>query len=739
MKPKQIAEKQTQIYKLLSERRLKEAFALLRELAVESNSWQCSEQLNQLETSYRYMIQYMLDGFHDPERTSIYNQLVLSAYSLVDTLADALMELEASTLYYSRRRYTHTLSNHSLEVAFNRFDQDLNKYSIEQLLQEQSLSRLQSSDPIRTLESDSSELFAEIWTNSPATAADYTALDRALTEYHLPWQTLALVVSAVTLNLLHSYDERKLLWLLQCYHHSSVEVNQRALCGALLVIYMNRERIALSPLVKDRLEALKVQPNFCKDARNLFLQFIQSRETERIAHKLNNEVWPDMIKLNPSLYQKIREEESESEQDLSASERNPEWQEVFEQSGLADKLKELSDLHLEGADVFMGTFATLKSFPFFGDIANWFLPFSTHHTALASLFGTEGGDSAFKKIILNSHFLCNSDKYSFCLSLTQIPESHRQMMTQQFEVDGMDLQQLQHDDNQLEPDLPHDKVSNQYVQDLYRFFKLFPRRGEFADPFEQSLNLYQVEELQSIFSDEESLRLIGEYYFRKEYYPEALAFFDRLALNHSDSELYQKVGYCYQMMGQHEESLEAYLKADIIQPNHYWTIMRIATTYRNLKMSDMALLYYTKAEGLKPNNLSVQLNIGHCHLAQKNYAEALTYYFKVEYLAPNSRKAWRPIAWCSFLVGKGEQAMRYYDKLLADTPTSLDYMNAAHVQFALGNIKQAITLYRQSLGRESEDEEFMRTFEQDTPDLIAAGVSPTDIPILLDQLMYGVS
>ena len=37
--------------------------------------------------------------------------------------------------------------------------------------------------------------------------------------------------------------------------------------------------------------------------------------------------------------------------DINALEENPEWQEMLDKSGITDKLKELTDLQMEGADV----------------------------------------------------------------------------------------------------------------------------------------------------------------------------------------------------------------------------------------------------------------------------------------------------------------------------------------------------------------------------------------------------
>ena len=388
---------------------------------------------------------------------------------------------------------------------------------------------------------------------------------------------------------------------------------------------------------------------------------------------MNEELLPEMMKLGPSLYKKIRQEDLMN--DINALEENPEWQEMLDKSGITDKLKELTDL-------FMSTFSHLKSFPFFQSIQNWFLPFNPDHTALSGVLSGKGGDT-FKKMISASALLCNSDKYSFCLSLAQVPESQRDLMMGQFSAE------------------------NAAVQEMV---------------------------LNPLLSDSDSLRLIGEYYFRRGYYAEALELFERLsAAYHSDSEIYQKIGFCYQKKGDYANALEAFLKAEIISPDNFWTIRRIATCYRNMKKPEMALSYYHRAEKIQPENLSVQMNIGHCYVEQKDYEEALKYYFKVDYLDPEGGKAWRPIAWCSFLVGKKEQAQRYYEKILDDKPVSLDYFNAGHVEFSLGHIRKAIDYYRRSIAK------FLSNFKQDAPDLISSGIAASDMPILLDQLMYGIT
>lgn len=229
--------------------------------------------------------------------------------------------------------------------------------------------------------------------------------------------------------------------LLEAYNIDSDEIRLRALCGALMALSMYNERISLSSAINLQIDSLKENPAFCSDTRNLFLQFIKSRETERISKKFTEELLPEMMKISPSLYKKIKPEELMN--DIDALDKNPEWQDILDKAGITDKLKELTNLQMEGADIFMSTFANLKSFAFFNEPGNWLLPFSTEHTALSQVFTNDGTDANFKKIIGMSHFLCNSDKYSFCLSLTHVPEAQRQMMISQFNNEGTEMNSLE--------------------------------------------------------------------------------------------------------------------------------------------------------------------------------------------------------------------------------------------------------------------------------------------------------
>ncbi len=221
----EITKLQYDIYGLLAERRLKDAFGKLALLVNELQDWVSRDKLNEMETSYRYMIQYMLDGVEDPERKSIYDHLVLSAYVLTDRVSDRLAGQVSPSQYYGWKRYASaSRTGISLSSQFDVCDNEINDLSLALLLgeQEQDFSKIQSLK--HRIEDTAGNLFMDIWTNYPAAEEDYRSLREALFTDRFPDTFVSLLLSAVLLNLLHRFDEQKLLILLDGYRHSSPEI-----------------------------------------------------------------------------------------------------------------------------------------------------------------------------------------------------------------------------------------------------------------------------------------------------------------------------------------------------------------------------------------------------------------------------------------------------------------------------------------------------------------------------------
>jgi tetratricopeptide (TPR) repeat protein len=423
--------------------------------------------------------------------------------------------------------------------------------------------------------------------------------------------------------------------------------------------------------------------------------------------------------------------------------KNPDWQDIFSDSpGLMDKLEELSELQMEGADVFIGSFSMLKNFPFFSEFVNWFIPFYPQHPEISRVMGDKSDEatSTFMEAIVKSPMLCNSDKYSFCLSLQNIPDEYKEMMSGSLKAEMDQVEELQQDELAISPNKAAEVASNQYIQDLYRFYKLYPNHNDFEDVFSWRLDFHNKNTFRPLLQEDPGiLRNMAEFYFAKNYFGEASEIYLMLLQEEEDGELLQKLAFCYQKTGQYQEALHYYLKADLFDVNKIWNHKKIALCYRNLKQPEKALEYYKQAEILEPDNLSTHISVGHCYMELKKYEDALKYYFKVEYLSPGNKNVWRPIAWCSLLVGKTEQSGNYYRKLIEGSPNKYDLMNMGHVQWCLGNRKEALEWYRKSIrDKENSEAEFMAAFDEDLEHLLRQGVDKEDVPIMLDQLRYSL-
>jgi tetratricopeptide (TPR) repeat protein len=301
------------------------------------------------------------------------------------------------------------------------------------------------------------------------------------------------------------------------------------------------------------------------------------------------------------------------------------------------------------------------------------------------------------------------------------------------------MRELQKSDELVDPQKKILYISNQYVQDLYRFFKLHPQRQSFDDPFSWPFDFHNKWFL-SLLAPGHNLSLkLAEYLFSKNDFKEAAAVYLKEVEKEQipDVQVLQKLAFCFQQLGDYEKALNYYQQAELYGDVQVWNLKKIALCYRYLKNPNKALEYYKLAEQQKPDDLHTQVSIGHCLLELKRYDEALKYYFKVEYLAPDNHRVWRPIAWCCLMEGKLEQAQKYGLKPIEENPTPHDFMNMGHIVWCMGQRKEALEWYLKSIRHKDFSlKEFVDAFEEDKEILFKHGVEPTDVPIMLDQLRY---
>lgn len=722
-----------EIIKLLDQYRLKEALSQMTGYATHTSDWQLKNELEALQTSYDLMLQYTSKGMKDPNKVEIYHKMLRTAYELADRIHIAVQATQNYGAYYDTMRTFVQSPPHSyaeLQMQLEAYTEDM---ATAPLIYTTEAKRNEEMDAMRKRhETAVDELFEKIWVSTRWSESEYAEAQTLFNSLLIQVNDLSIMVSAVTMSLLQIFDIRKFMFLLNAYTHQDTMLNQRAIAGIALTCYYYEKRILQYPEAVSRINELNENSEFIKNLHHIQIQLLQSsRETRKIDKKMREEIIPEMMRnVNIMRNMKFGFEENPEENDL-----NPDWEKAFESSGLGDKIREMNELQLEGADVYMSTFAQLKTYPFFKEPYNWFYPFDMHHSSIIKEFGFKPtGDNAILSLILQSGFFCNSDKYSLCFTMAHIPQSQRTMMLSQMTSQDLDALMDESKSSALRQYAERpDVISNQYVHDLYRFFKLSQRRHEFRDIFKEEIALHRIPALKDILCKPELLITIADFHFRKEHPAEALELYKELiALNHANADIFQKAGYCLQKEKRYKEAIDAYLKADVLKPDHVWTIRHLATCYRQIRDFASALEYYKKVEAIQPENHNILFYAGSCLAELERYEEALQYFFKLDFIESNCIKAWRAIGWCSFVNGKYEQAMKYYEKILASKPLAADYLNAGHVAWRTGKIEKAAELYSKAALEYGGQEIFREMFGKDKETLVRQGISEKDIPLMMD-------
>ena len=720
----------TQAVQCIDNAEVNAALGHILALVRESGRADLKDELERLRISYTFMLKYLEQGVMDPQRDQILQDISQSLYTINDQCCISLKESTSPEVFYARRR---ELGSESLVGIIEEYREVMKELHLVQSVPQEKSDNNAILSRLKQVESLETKLFNRIWSTFPLTAEDANSIKLCVNGDILPVHTRCLIISALLLGQMMFYDESKLLILLEAYTQSDeTEVQLRSLTCALLTMLAHGKRVSSSRAVRSRIDTLLDSPEFAHDVWSIQVQLARSRNTENVKQRVRDDLIPNIMKMRPDIIDKLKDKDSQII-DLSDIEANPDWQDWLDQSGITRRIEEFNAMQVEGSDVFIATFAHLKTFPFFKTLSNWFLPFHSAHSSVIENLGA--GKLGLADVIQHAPYLCNSDKYSFCLSLGALPESQRGMMSAQLEEQNAAL------DEARQAELPDDRkrrvsIVNAFVQDLYRFFS---RRREFIPVMDHpGLDLTDCSPVTQVSRDAHVLELLGTLYFKNSFYDDAIKCFTRLEgmEDGGDGHIYQKIGFACQNAGKTRQALDYFKRYELLHEDEEWNMRHIASCYRQLGEFDKALDYYRRVEALRPDNVSLALIIGHVLLENGHTSEALQQYFKVDLMEGAKHRAWRPIAWCSFLLNDYDRALDYYDRIARDDKaTPQDLLNRGHVLLCQGRTQEAVETYRASLkGMDGDCVKFRQAFKGDAVELRLHGIPTVDQALIPDAV-----
>lgn len=716
-----LKDKISEVKRCLDENRVIESFDLLEKISQEEGNFQASDSLKSLRQTYGYMIHYLIEGLDDPTRQDVYDSTVRSLREICDNLLIDKLSIESPSLYYSTSRICKHRNNSFDNIWHRIIEIDAN---IDLALAADSVPESLYVDKDNLMH----QLFDIVWTernNKELCAALTDKVNLPSTE-----KSLALyLISALTLSLLGVYDRDKMLSLIEIYDNAlSEEIAAHSLVGIVMALRRHGKRIYSDKNVLNRLKLWQDSLVTYSRLRGVIKEIIRTRDTDRVAAKMRDEVIPELMKMRPDMLKKMRNSAMDFESGML--ENNPEWEEMLEKNGLADKMRELTEMQSEGADLMMVTFSNLKGFPFFNGVSSWFMPFDMNNPAIKM---DKESRKPLETVFSLGSGMCDSDKYSLVFAFSAMPEQQRKMMLGQFEQQLSQMMENASDRLEKQSNPEFNAAAVVFIRELYRFFRLFRRKEEFDDPFKDPFNFLELPVIGEMMADEEIITIIGEFYFKRGYYDEALELFKAIEDSKKDDPSYwEKVGFAHQSLKQYDKALEAYHKSELLGEPGQWLLKKLAFINKKLGNYREAAEYYSKSLSSDPDNVSLIMNTGNALSESGDLQGALHSYYHANYINPDNPKIWKAIAWTEFLAANLNKSTSYYDKILLSSPEPIDFLNAGHVKLASKKMKEAISLYKKSA--ENNIKDFEASFLADTDTLSNAGIDKLTQHLILDSI-----
>lgn len=733
MVSQKITDKYKEIDTLVDSGNLRDAIIKLTDTMKGSGDYRIKDLLSHQQDTYKYLIHYMVEGYSDPSRKRMLSEISSTLHFISDAARRNEVIVDSPDIYSSTLRFLRVRKSNLTALLKDYRD----NYTIA------NLAAMAGGDieSARKADESLSTLFTYVWTMFGSDTDDYRLLSEAVKDPDMPFGFKAQIVSALLLGNLEYFDRKGFMTLLDIVDADiSPTLTARALTAVVMIMSRWPSRVKKDPSIADRLSLWQDSIVIYRQLREIVLSIMRAHDTQRISTKMQNEVLPELMKLQPEILKRLGK--VSGSKPLDSIEANPEWEEILEKNGLGDKLRELTDMQMDGGDVMMMAFSNLKQFPFFNNVSNWFLPFSSSHSEVLPVADATG--DLFREMLETEGVMCDSDKYSFVFSLAHMPESQRKMVNEQMEAQLSQLREAM-EGRKLKSTLPEfDQETTRYVRDLYRFFKLFRKKGDFTDPFVDPIDFCSIPFVGDILGDSEILRLAGEFYFKRGYYREALPMLTRLDEVASEEEgdplLWEKIGYSYMQLGEFDKAVAWFRKAELLHPDSKWLIKQLALTHRLLQNYTEAAEYYLKALSSDPENYHLLVNAGHALLETGDYSGALSHYYHADYLKPGKMGVKRALAWAELLNGNLDKSIDLYSALVAsEDVTATDFLNFGHALFLKKYYRKALDLYLKAARMEGYGVKGLEeAVEEDLPVLAKRGGDADDLRLLIEKVKYDI-
>ena len=707
----------------LMDRRLSNAIEVLDQLYVQRPSLMGHSEFEAIKTDYQLMVDYMGRGFSDSHRESLYNTLLQRLYRVAADLEISWRCKNVSAYVNSFRVIDHMNTSHDfVRTVLESFVSDIAMLS----LQPEEMREQKSTELYDRHQSFINRLFSALWTSCQWTDDDskfYTELLLSPTVVSTDQQV---IVSAISLGAMNQFDINKFKTLVNVYQQATDEhVRQRALVGWVLAVF---EGMDIFPEQDALIRELCENPTITRELLTLQIQFFYSKDAEKDNDKIQRDIMPDIMRNSNLTIGRlgIMEKEEDAIESILHQDADEKRMEQLE-----EKVRKMMDMQKQGSDIYFGGFSQMKRFPFFNDMVNWFTPFYLNHPALRSVIN-KLGDTKFLNTLMERSNFCESDRYSFAFALEQIINQLPADIKDAIGSDAMLGPLAESDDTE-------DAISirRTYLQDLYRFFRLYHTANDFINPFEDNGRgdfvadtfFFTYKSFMGTGLDDVKLRLASHLYKHQQMteLAELLTTFQS-----ADPRYAILMGYTNINMGKAEFAYQFFDYALKTEPDNQWALKGKARAALDAEDYKTAEEVYTELLKLEPGHKNYTMNRCVALLKLGRTSEVREELFRLDYQYPEDMNVKRVLAWAMLSDNSLDKASQLYDTLLASTPAHEDYLNAGYCQWAMGNVQRTVELFREWIVKSGKStEQLLEEFRSDADTLEMYGISETDCFLML--------
>lgn len=705
-----------QVYEWLLERNLGEAIVAL-DIFLSVHPHQINtDRLFAIKTDYQLMTEYWQRGFKDPQLPNLYDNLLRRMYVLYANIAINYTVRHSpylSSLFLRARMSIRDWSPQVIREEMESFVSEVAMLDLEPA----PLAETKRKDVYSRHHNSVAELYYYILTNGLWTEGFASAMEEMLLSPTLDANDQQLLVSGVTLSAMGCFDIMKFRLLVNVYRAATdEEVKQRAFVGWVFSLNTEVGR-AIYPEEIKLMEDLLEDEQCCQELVELQKQIIYCLNAEKDHVTIQSEIMPDLLKNQGFKITRngIEEVDEDALHDILHPDEAEQNLEKVEAS-----FQKMVDMQRQGSDIYFGGFSQMKRFPFFLEQSNWFEPFYMDHPDISAIADRFKGNRFLANMMEGGPF-CNSDKYSFLLAFGQVINQIPQQLREMLEKGEARMYEFENTDS-------HSPVYIRriYLQDFYRFFRIFPQRHSFKNIFDpqESDYLFFANPIFTSTHLELYFNEIVAFLIKKKHLKDANIMLHNYGEHRKDFQYYMMAGY----LG--HEALESYAKALELQPNNERALTGYARALFSDERYEEALVAYDQLLGLQPDKKVYLLNKAICQTNLHLYGEAQKTLFRLNYESPDDLNICRVLAWNLTCDGKYEQAERFYRQLLSEQESPAEnLLNFGYCLWFSGHIDEASDCFHRYLKETGQTKDFIIKNEQSL--ILEKGITEPEIQMML--------